>query len=192
VRHFECLIVVVNTSQQTRSIDYSFTNLLLFAYLCFQSAIKCIQDTRLDAATLRSVAGFVEDKNYKAGDVIMTERLKTPASLYLIRQGRVKLVSRARNETLGALGYFGEETMLHDAQTGKNGPSDTIVIDAPYSVEVLEDCRLGVLTLENCRKVFDTIYMGKGEPGVADSIVDRQITLKELAKHRILGAGTFS
>jgi CRP-like cAMP-binding protein len=87
----------------------------------------------------------------------MTEKHKTPAALYLIRQGRVKLVSRARNETLGGMGYFGEETLLHDAETGKNGPSDSTEIDAPYSVEVIEDCRLGVLTLENCRKVFDTI-----------------------------------
>jgi Cyclic nucleotide-binding domain len=129
----------------------------LFAALYFQSAIKCIQDTRLDAATLRSVAGFIEEKSYKTGDVIMTEKHKIPAALYLIRQGRVKLVSRARNETLGGMGYFGEETLLHDAETGKNGPSDSTEIDAPYSVEVLEDCRVGVLTLENCRKVFDTI-----------------------------------
>lgn len=157
----------------------------------FQSAIKCIQDTRLDAATLRSLAGLIEDKSYKSGEVIMTERLKTPAALYLIRQGRVKLVSRARNETLGAMGYFGEETMLHDAEMGKNGPSDSTEMDAPYSVEVLEDCKLGVLSLENCRKVFDTIYVGKGEPSVADSLFDRQMTVKDLVMHRILGAGTF-
>ena len=37
-----------------------------------------------------------------------------------------------------------------------------------------------------------SVDVGKGEPSVGDSLFERQITLKDLTKHRILGAGTFS
>ena len=113
------------------------------------------------------------------------------AAIYGIRKGLVHITSGTRDETLGKFGFFGEEMLTADAKSGKNGLKDPTTTKAPYTAVAVEDCIFGVLTLADCRKVVDTTYIGIGDGRVLDSIRQRRVTLQELKKHTILGAGTF-
>jgi hypothetical protein len=115
------------------------------------------------------------------------------AALYLIRTGRVRIRTKdgSVDETFAGGGYFGDDQLLADVSRGKNGPYDPTTTAMAYTVEVLDDCVCGVLTLAVCRKCLDTTNMGKPHASVLDSLVTRQIPMSELKKHAILGAGTF-
>jgi hypothetical protein len=120
----------------------------------------------------------------------MKENEQTEAAMYFIRSGKLQLTTtNARDETYEGVSTLGAKLLLADAITGKNGPADSTSVSAPYTVQVIEDCRLGVLSLIDVRKVVDTIYMGRGIDVTHDSLVERKVRLEDLTKHRILGAG---
>ena len=62
----------------------------------------------------------------------------------------------------------------------------SIVIE--YTITALTDCTLGILNLQDCRKVVDTRTLGEGKKLPER---DTNIPREELKKHAILGAGTF-
>jgi CRP-like cAMP-binding protein len=158
--------------------------------LFLQSHINIIKDTKLSAAAIGSLATFVEGKTYGAGEYVLKEGQTTEAALYLIHHGKVELTSNgATLATLASFCHFGEEMMLVDQIAGSNGPSDPTTAVSPYTAHVIEECQVGILFLEDCRKVFDTLELGKGGDSVIDSLFQRQVKLGELKKHTILGAG---
>lgn len=145
----------------------------------------------MDSATLSSLASLVKDKVLEEGERIMDAGQETEAAIYFVRSGKVqrKATKFGKRDVLETGAYFGDQTLTHDADTGKNGPRDSVKVEAPYSVKVLEKATIGVLTLQDCRSVFDTTRVAKGKGAVGPS--DPNVKLDSFKKHRILGAGTF-
>lgn len=134
----------------------------------------------------------MQEATHKPGEYVLKEGEQTEAAFYIINKGQLELTSAGgRKETLIVYSHFGDEMMLLDAETGKNDYSDPTTVNAPYTVQVCGDgdCTVGILKLEDCRRVFDTTYLGKTREAIRDSIVDRKFSLQELDKHRIIGCG---
>lgn len=133
------------------------------------------------------------DHRYKKGRTIINEGQEVEAALYLIRKGRLRLVSSEQDEPtyVDPNGFFGEDQLMADVVRGRNGPYDPTTTTAKYTVQVLEDVVAGVLTLAVCRKCLDTTNFGRPHASVLDSLVQRELPMAELEKHKILGAGTF-
>lgn len=151
-----------------------------------QAGIKVLQKTQLDGPTLASLSNFIVDRKYKKGHKICKEGAEGEAALHLIRAGRVRVFKKdgSHDEVIAGGGYFGEDQLLADVARGQNGPYDPTTTKFGYTVEVVEDCVCGVLTLSVCRKCLDTTNMGKPHASILDSLVTRQIPLEDLKRHR--------
>lgn len=119
----------------------------------------------------------------------------TIATLYIVREGQIRLTSSAHTEYKDVIikqgGLFGEEMLERDAQRGAN-PSAEPLYNAKYTATVIEDCVLGCLTLTECRTVMDTTSIGKSTRSARfQSIKNEDIPMSALTRHAILGAGTF-
>ena len=154
------------------------------------AAIKLIQDTPLEQASLTALAQAVTDKDFKAGDTIMIRGEPTEAALYLVRSGKLQVAKHSLfsfPDILERGGFLGVESLTADV--GLNDvPMGPATVTARFTVTVLEDCTCGVLTLESCRQVIDTRLIGKGEP---DAPSTEKIGKESLEYHKLLGAGTF-
>jgi cAMP-dependent protein kinase regulator len=177
----------LNALQHSSSL---YTLFSFAAFLYSQAFTKDIVDTKLEPRTIQALAGFIKEVSLPSGEYIMKENEQTEAAMYFIRSGKLQLTTNARDEIYEGVSTLGAKLLLADAITGKNGPTDSTSVSAPYTVQVIEDCRLGVLSLKDCRKAVDTIYIGKGIDLTHDSLVERKVRLEDLTKHRILGAGT--
>eukprot|EP00522_Entomoneis_paludosa_P010587 CAMPEP_0172450240 /NCGR_PEP_ID=MMETSP1065-20121228/8671_1 /TAXON_ID=265537 /ORGANISM="Amphiprora paludosa, Strain CCMP125" /LENGTH=791 /DNA_ID=CAMNT_0013202019 /DNA_START=138 /DNA_END=2513 /DNA_ORIENTATION=+ len=156
------------------------------------AAVQIINDTKLTNKMLDSLCKYIKAVEYKEGDAIMRIGKPTEAALYALRSGTVHLKGTTQDLVMDKVGMFGDDMLDLDAKTGKNGPNDSTKVNAPYSVVVTSpNVVVGVLLLKDCRKVFDTIYMGKGLPSKDDSIRYTQAKITDFTKHTILGAGTF-
>lgn len=150
----------------------------------------------MDSTDFLSLAEIIVDITFQAGDVIFQEGKETPSSLYIVREGQVKLTCNKSsdkadydNKVIQRGGFFGEDTLMRDA---KYGASSEAISQARYTATIMEDCTLGVLTLAECRTIFDTTRIGRDASSMKrTSIKPQDITLKALKKHAILGAGTF-
>jgi CRP-like cAMP-binding protein len=154
------------------------------------SAIKMIQNSYLTGATLSTLAAQIVDRRYPPKSVILAEDLYTPAAIYLVREGRVELTRQDGQfyQLVEEGGYFGDDMLTADL----SGLKKSCEVISKYTVATLgQQTTLGMLTLEECRKVIDTTSIGKGRRTDYTSIVDSDISLKSLKKHTILGAGTF-
>jgi hypothetical protein len=139
---------------------------------------------------LATLAAQIYDVTYAANSTIMSEGLETPAALYLVREGRVEVKSADGkiNNCIEGGGYFGEDMLRSDL----NGVRASTGVPATFTATVLgEELVVGVLSLENCRKIIDTTMLGMGKRTNFTSIIETNIPLKSLKKHAILGAGTF-
>ena len=148
----------------------------------------------MDPSDFISLAELIIDTQLKVGHIIFEEGESTFSTLYIVRDGQVKLTSTSSEEYNGKIinegGFFGEDMLMRDAKTGENKSTPTF--KANYTATVMEDCTVGLLTLEECRAIFDTTKMGKSDPSFRrESIKNEDISLKSLKRHAILGAGTF-
>lgn len=85
-------------------------------------------------------------------------------------------------------GYFGED-MLEVDIGGLKKSSRTV---AKYTVTTFSDgLQAGVLSISDCRKIFDTTRLSSGKSEKNIDTGDFNIELNQLVKHGILGAGTF-
>jgi cAMP-dependent protein kinase regulator len=178
---FSLFVVVETDSNSFPCLSHS---------LFFQSAIRLIQNTYLTGATLATLAAQIVDRKCPPRTVIFAEDLYTPAALYLVREGRVELKREDGRyyQIVEEGGYFGEDTLTAD-MSGLKQSSEVL---SKYTVATLGHCTtLGILTLEECRKVIDTTTIGRRQRTDYTSIVNIDIPLKSLKKHAILGAGTF-
>ena len=163
-------------------------------FIMLQEALKVFQTTSLDPSDFTSLAELIVDIDVKKGQVLFQQGHSTSSALYVIREGTVRLTSTSaqyNDVILKKGGFFGEDMLEHDALPGVDLRSQPMS-KAKYTVTVMEDCTLGLLTLEECRTVFDTTKIGKARRSNRfESIRDSDITFKSLKRHAILGAGTF-
>ena len=105
------------------------------------------------------LANLVVDIKIKANENIFSDLRQTKAALYLVREGTVKLTG-GRSDLIKPGAYFGDDILLLDTrqeeETGKRAPTKT---QAGYTAVAEEDCMCGVLSLSDCRTIFDTTKM---------------------------------
>jgi hypothetical protein len=120
----------------------------------------------------------------------MTEGEETNANIYVVRSGEVALTSKSKNEEkiIKAGGYFGENILEMDVGCLKETP----IYDTEYTMTTLDQpVVVGVLTIESCRNIFDTTTLGKQRFEYGETLGATPISLDDLEKHAIIGAGTF-
>jgi CRP-like cAMP-binding protein len=153
--------------------------------------IPLIQDSNLDEQTLLSLAKLIKEKKFKSGESVFEKDVPTQAAMYFVREGKVQIQMDDDVIIKVAGDCFGEEQLLVDTklETSTNMKASKAV---PISTaKLIVDSTLGVLTLMDCRKILDTQLLGKSERSIKDSLMDREVSEKELKRHKILGCGTF-
>lgn len=119
------------------------------------SGLKVIKAAKLDADTVNELSQFLGDEMYRQGKEIWVEGKKAKPALYMVREGRIQIrYASGLEKIIKEGGFFGEDTLLADVK-GTIGGDGRIV--AKYSATALDHNSIcGVLTLSDCRKVFDT------------------------------------
>jgi hypothetical protein len=84
--------------------------------------------------------------------------------LYLVREGTIKLAGIC-SDIIKPGAYFGDDLILLDTRQAeaadKRAPTKTL---AGYTAIAEEDCSCGVLSLSDCRTIFDTTKMINTQP----------------------------
>ena len=123
-----------------------------------------LQDLNLTSKQFEELSNLVVDKKFKEGRTIFDTVKRTDAALYIVREGSVKL-SGKRSDIIKPGAYFGEDLLLLDtrqeAVTGKRAPTKTL---PEYVAIANENCLCGVLSLSDCRTIFDTTKMVDSMP----------------------------
>ena len=144
-------------------------------------------DQQLARVDAESLASFVSEVEFKKGHNFFIEGKKTTPSLFLLRSGSVSVTSSkvglggfdwlgfalglGETKMITRAGYFGNDTLSPD----KKGLSV-----AKYTATAESDCIVGILRMD----VFNFV-LGKKETSKGE------ISLYDIQKHRVLGAGTF-
>lgn len=172
--------------------------LTLYFISSLQEGIKILRETDLSAESIDELVSLLVDKRFKPKQTIFKEGKAAASALYLVREGTVKVSTAdgSRRETIVAGGYFGHEQLLADVK-GKNSKAD-------YSAVVGDDaCVCAVLSLKDCRTVFDTTamvdcsytggssYKMAKRASIKKSINDN-FSLEKLNKVTMLGEGQFA
>jgi CRP-like cAMP-binding protein len=152
--------------------------------------VPLFANSDIQSFEIELMGALIDDVKYPAEKEILSEGdyVDVPA-LYLVRSGVLEAYTDAGESRILKTGmYFGEDTLLPDKDLkygGKGGLKQSAV-----SVEVLEDCVLGKLTLANIDSVIlDLSRMGGGKRG--RDTLQRSIDITKLIRHTLLGAGTF-
>jgi len=151
--------------------------------------IPIFKESRLSKPTFNALAALFVEKTYPPCFTIMTEGEETNATIYVVRSGKVALKSKRKGEEriVEIGGFFGEGILEMDAGCLK----DTTVYNSEYTITTLnEPVVVGMLSIESCRNVFDTTTLGN-VPLDSSKLQDVPISLDDLEKHTIIGAGTF-
>ena len=113
----------------------------------------------LTSSQVTELTHLIIDKTFGAGEKIYSMEEEHEAALYLLREGSVKLSGRF-DESIGPGTFFGEDMLLLDvrqeATPGKHAPTQ---LKPDHSAKAVEKCVVGVLSLSDCRIVFDTTKM---------------------------------
>jgi len=156
----------------------------------------------LSAANLDTLAARITDKTFDPKHLIFKEGKETEAALYIVREGVVKISTsdKKRSEKIMAGGYFGQDLLLADASGDKSNGG---MIKPQYTAKSTnQKCICGVLTLKECRRVFDTSHLGEEDyEGSTAELLSRRdalrstakssMTLDSLDRKEILGEGQF-
>jgi len=160
--------------------------------------IKILRGSNLTSENLDELVSHVKDREFQENESIFEEGEVVEGALYFVRQGTIKIstLDGSRSEDIIPGGYFGQEQLLADVQGRQNPAKYTAVVGE-------EKCVCGVLTLKDCRSVFDTTNMEDGSytGGSAyklkkrESVIDTfkaDLTLEKLKKDTLLGEGQFA
>ena len=130
--------------------------------------------SQLSAKELDELSHAVVDKCFDTDEVIFEKFKPQEAALYILREGSIQL-SGKRNQLIKPGEYFGEDGLLLDTKQGNvpDKTSSTKVLP-PYSAKVVETCICGVLTLSDCRTIFDTRRM-VDSPNGNDVVVEESM-----------------
>mmetsp|Transcript_27961 Transcript_27961/g.67828 ORF Transcript_27961/g.67828 Transcript_27961/m.67828 type:complete len:1430 (-) Transcript_27961:1332-5621(-) len=161
-------------------------------------AIKVFREAELSAESMDELASLLMEKKFEPNETIFDEGNNTGHALYLVREGTVNISSRdgSRDKTVDAGGFFGQGQLLADVP-GKNKITEYTAVVGN------EVCVCSVLTLKQCRTVFDTTLMEDVSfRGRCSLKLERRARLKEsiagdfslesLEKIRMLGDGQFA
>lgn len=125
------------------------------------------------------LASLVVDKNFRKNETIFSNGVGTNATLYLVREGSVAL-SGQRTEAIKPGAYFGEDLLLLDMnreqETVKGAPTMAV---PKYSAVAKEDCMCGVLSLSDCRTIFDTSKMKGNDPAESLKVLVEEDSTEE-------------
>ena len=165
--------------------------------------------TQTDHRVLNYLSKQITDQTFPVGAIIcrVGEPLIHPPSLYLVRNGKVRLDYVDQEPIYIVMdAYFGEDQLQSD-MAGKDRKGTYIsemagkdrkgTYISPYTATVVEECTCGTLKLRDCRNVIDTRRMGEEDNILEfDSLslnreIDKGIKMKDLSVHRMIGAGTF-
>ncbi|KAG7350315.1 serine/threonine protein kinase [Nitzschia inconspicua] len=160
--------------------------------------IKVFRDSNLTAKNFDTLVSLLKDKNFRAERIIFKEGKPVDSALYLVRKGTIQITTLdgSRTEEIVPGGYFGQEQLLADAQ-GKHKL-------AKYTATAgKEGCVCGVLTLKDCRPVFNTKNMEEGlhaggsvyrrmKRASMIGSMDLGLCLTDLKRERMLGEGEFA
>jgi CRP-like cAMP-binding protein len=162
-----------------------------------------------DEFTLEALVELLKTQNYSTGETIVEERKRVEAALYFVTQGAVEITSEKPDADSGYAkiekgGFFGEDLLKVDAdvmdrrrRTRRHQPQQQARLDvtptkaATYTVTCVADCTVQVLYLKEMRSVVDTTQIGKVSQQAVAEDDEHKIPLKDLKRHKILGAGTF-
>jgi len=117
--------------------------------------IDYIRKGRLDALQLATVSSLISPgKSFSAKKTIFKKGAKIQPALYFVRSGKVEVTNnKGESVTIAKGGYFGEDLMKSDESKTK------IRVTCESTAIVRESCVCGILTLRDCRTVFDTDAM---------------------------------
>ena len=118
-----------------------------------------IRRANLDDDSLDKLALNIADKMYEANCQVFSLDKDTDAAFYLVREGCIKLIRKDGSGTIiSAGGYFGQEQLLVDCNRCSCRPDHSVCtrVPAEYTATAVEKSLLGVLSLDDCRHVFDT------------------------------------
>jgi CRP-like cAMP-binding protein len=150
-------------------------------------AIPLANGQKLTTQETDMLASLVVNETYHKGHIFYQEGTSADPYLFLIRSGSVDITTsfmgiefltgiKANNgetKSIGAEGFFGED-MLDPEKKGAGASK----VHPRYTVVAAEDCVVGVLSLKT---ITEVIASAKGSG----------LTLSDLDKHKLLGAGTF-
>lgn len=156
-------------------------------------SVPLFANSDIQSFEIELMGALIDDVKYSAEKEILTEGdyVDVPA-LYLVRSGVLEAFTDAgESRIIKAGSFFGEDTLLPDEDQkygGKGGMKQS-----RETVEVLEDCVLGKLTLANIDSVIlDLSRMGNKVGGTGGrDMLQRAIDIFKLERHTLLGAGTF-
>jgi cAMP-dependent protein kinase regulator len=119
------------------------------------SGLKVVKAAKLDTESVTELTQYLGDEMYRKGKEIFREGKKTKPALYMVREGSIQVqYSNGEEKIIKEGGYFGEDHLLADA---KGTVLEDGMILAKYSATALEHNSIcAILTLRDCRKVFDT------------------------------------
>jgi len=127
--------------------------------------IQIFESCQLTEQQFEELANLVVDENFKCHEKIFSNGRSTNAALYLVREGTVSLTGQ-RSDWIKPGAYFGEELLLldtkRDQETVKGAPTKA---PARYTAVAKEDCMCGVLSLSDCRTIFETSKMMDSNAG---------------------------
>lgn len=173
-----------------------------------------VQEAKLDSSTLENLAQAIVDKKFSAGKYIQEMDQNTDAAMYLVREGSVSIHTNDGSvKTIEAGGYFGDEQLLLDAK----GIADSQgCVTSDFTAQCGDkDTVCGVLTLQECRLLFDTTcfkveeeetddqkqggeeydFRGstimKRRSTIRESFKSNKISMDDLGRNELLGEGEF-
>jgi CRP-like cAMP-binding protein len=125
---------------------------------------------------LNTLADHVVEITFESGCPIFEKGNSVIPAIYLVRQGKVKLVrpDGTTEEIIGG-GSFGHEIKENTVMT-------------EYSATALERTTCGVLSLPDCPVVFDECMIAQEAERHSPST---DLRLEDLTRHRVLGEGQF-
>lgn len=152
--------------------------------------VPLFANSDMQSFEIELMVALIDDVKYTSEKEILSEGdyVDVPA-LYLVRSGVLEAYTDAGESRILKAGmYFGEDTLLPDKDLKYGGKGG--LKQSTETVEVLEDCVLGKLTLANIDSVIlDLSRMGGGKRG--RDTLQRSIDIVKLIRHTLLGAGTF-
>ena len=104
---------------------------------------------------MENLAQAIVDKKFKVGEYIQEIEQTADAAMYLVREGSVSIHTSDDNsvKTIEAGGYFGDDQLLLDAKEMADSQG---CVTSRITARCEKDTVVGVLTLQECRLLFDT------------------------------------
>ena len=125
--------------------------------------MKLFKDAHVENKQLEELASLVSDYTFKPDAVIFEKDKKIEAALYIVHEGYVQLTG-SRSDVIHPGDFFGEDQLLLDAKNrgDYHGANPTTTLST-YSAKAVGKCVCGVVTLSDCRKIFDTTTLAAEE-----------------------------